>query len=319
MVQTYSGGSPALKKMSGMISKFQGVILGAAVGDALTAPVQFLSRDEIRDQYVEIREMLGGGWLRLRPGQFSDDTQMMICVLESILEEGTFDVDRAAMKLLQWYKTKPKGIGNTTVASFKRLSKGENWRTASQKVYSKRLHSSAGNGALVRSLPVALRYCSDSAALVTHSSNSAMMTHADPIVTTGAVLLNLMISQLIQSDEKDPRAPSIEYLFGKKNNLWKNILDEIDYLGEEDLIASGFVVDTVQSALWCFMKTGSLEEALITAVNRGEDVYALAAVTGALAGAHYGLEGIPTRWLDALEHHEAMTAFARRIYLLIRQ
>ncbi|MBZ5536792.1 MAG: ADP-ribosylglycohydrolase family protein [Acidobacteriia bacterium] len=302
-----------------MISKFQGVILGAAVGDALTAPVQFLSRDDVREQYVEVREMLGGGWLHLRPGQFSDDSQMMVCVLESILEEGAFNVDRAVIKLLQWYKTKPKGIGKTTVASFKRLSKGENWRTASQKVYAKRLQSSAGNGALVRSLPVALRYASDAVSLVTHSANSAMITHADPIVTSGVVLLNLMISELIHNDEKDPRAHSIEYLFGKKNNLWKNILDEIDYLGEDDLIASGFVVDTVQSALWCLLKTGSVEEAVIAAVNCGEDVYALAAVTGALAGAHYGLEGIPSRWLNALEHREAMSALAKRIYLLIRQ
>lgn len=302
-----------------MISKFQGVILGAAVGDALTAPVQFLSHDEIREQYLEVREMLGGGWLHLRPGQFSDDTQMMLCVLESILEEGTFEVDRAVGKLLQWYKTKPKGIGKTTGASFKRLIKGENWRTASQKVYSKGPHSSAGNGALLRSLPIALRYSSDFASLVTHSSDSAMITHADPIATSGVVLLNLMISQLIHNDEKDPRAPCIEYLFGKKNNLWKNIFDEIDFLGEEDLIASGFVVDTVQSALWCFLKTGSMEEAVIAAVNRGEDVYALAGVTGALAGAYYGLEGIPPRWLDVLEHREAITALAKRIYLLIRQ
>jgi ADP-ribosyl-[dinitrogen reductase] hydrolase len=302
-----------------MISKFQGVILGAAVGDALTAPVQFLSRDEIREQYLEVREMLGGGWLNLRPGQFSADTQMMLCVLESILEEGIFDIDRAVVKLLQWYKTKPKGIGKTTVASLKRLSRGENWRAASQKVYSKSPHLSAGNGALLRSLPVALRYSSDFASLVTNSSDSAMITHADPIVTSGVVLLNLMISRLIHNDEKDPRASCTEYLFGNKNNLWKNIFDEIDYLGEEDLIASGFVVDTIQSALWCFLKTGSMEEAVIAAVNRGEDVYALTAVTGALAGAYYGLEGIPSRWLDVLEHREAMSAFAKRIFLMIRQ
>jgi ADP-ribosyl-[dinitrogen reductase] hydrolase len=302
-----------------MLSRFQGVILGAAVADALTAPVQFLSQDEIRDQHGEVREMLGGGWLHLRPGQFSDDTGMMLCVLESILEEGTFNVDGAVAKLLQWYKTRPRGIGKTTTESFKRLRKGESWRTASQKVYAKRPHSAAGNGALLRSLPVALRYTADLTSLIALSSDSAIITHADPVASSGVVLLNMMISQLIQSDENDPRGPCIERLFGNKNNLWKNIFDEIDYLGPEDLIASGFVVDTIQSALWCYLRTGSLEEAVITAVNRGEDVYAMAAVTGALAGAHYGAENIPSRWLDVLEHREAMTSLAGKLYRLIRQ
>ncbi|MFI5173520.1 MAG: ADP-ribosylglycohydrolase family protein [Terriglobia bacterium] len=302
-----------------MLSKFQGVILGAAVGDALTAPVQLLSPNQIREHYGEVREMLGGGWLHLRPGQFSDDTGMMLCVTESILEEGIFNVDRALAKLLQWYKTKPRGIGTTTKESFKRLSKGESWRTASQKVYSKRPHSGAGNGALLRSLPVALRYAADLTSLVTLSSDSSMITHADPIATSGAVLLNLMISQLIQDDDVDPRGPCLERLFGNKNNLWKNIFDEIDYLGKEDLIASGFVVDTLQSALWCTLRTASLEEAVLTAVNQGEDVYALAAVTGALAGARYGAENIPSRWLSALEHREAMSSLAGKIYMLIRQ
>ena len=302
-----------------MLLRFQGAILGAAVGDALTAPVQFLSQDDIREQYGEVLEMLGGGWLHLRPGQFSDDTGMMLCVLESILEEGIFNVDGAVVKLLQWYRTRPKGIGKTTAESFKRLRKGESWRTASKKVYTKRPHTSAGNGALLRSLPVALRYTADLASLIALSSDSATITHSDPIATSGVVLLNLMISQLIQTDEKDPRGPCIEQLFGNKNNLWRNMFDEVDYLGKEDLIASGFVVDTIQSALWCFLKSGSLEEAMITAVNRGEDVYALAAVTGALAGAHYGAEKIPSRWLDALEHHEAMSSLAGRMYKLIRQ
>ena len=289
------------------------------MGDALTAPVQFVSRQEICEQFTEVRDMLGGGWLKLRQGQFSDDTKEMLCVIESILEEGGFNTDRVVLKLLQWYKTKPKGIGRTTTESLKRLSRGDAWQVASQNVYSKRLHSSAGNGALVRSLPIALRYTNDQASLVTLSSDCAKITHADPIATSGVVLLNMMVSQLIQGDEKDPRSPCIERLFGKKDNLWKNMFDEINFLEAEDLIASGFVIDTVQSALWCYLKTESLEEAMVAAVNRGEDVYALAAVTGALAGAYYGVEKIPSRWLDVLEHREALMSFAQKIYALIHQ
>ncbi|MDD5542092.1 MAG: ADP-ribosylglycohydrolase family protein [Acidobacteriia bacterium] len=302
-----------------MISKFQGVILGAAVGDALSAPVQFLSRREIQDQYQEVRDMMGGGWLNLRQGEFSHDTQMMLCTLESILESGRFEVDPSIQKLLLWYKKRPKGIGKTTQESLKRISRGESWRSASQEVYRKRPHMSAGDGALIRSLPIALRYTSDLNSLVTHSTDSAMITHADPMAATGVVLLNMMISELLQSTQKDPRPVCMDRLFGAQNNLWKNIFDEIDYLDEDDLIASGYVVDTLQSALWCFLKTRSFEEALIMAVNRGNDVYALAAVTGALSGAHYGVKNIPSRWLDALEHRDALMGLSGKIYALIHQ
>ncbi len=302
-----------------MISRFQGVILGAAVGDAMTAPVQFMSHPEIHEQFFEVRDIMGGGWLNLRLGQFSDDTQMMICAMESIVEEGGFDVDQSILKLLQWYKRRPKGIGKTTQESLRRLSKGEHWRSASHHVYQKHPHSSAGNGALVRSLPVALRYTFDFASLVSRSSESALITHADPMATSGVVLLNMLISQLMQTDEKDHRGFVIEKLFGNKENLWKNIFSEIDYLQLEDLISSGFVVDTLQSALWCLLKTDGLEEAVLAAVNRGEDVYALAAVTGALAGAHYGVERIPARWLQVLEHREALLELTEKIYAQIHQ
>lgn len=302
-----------------MLSKFQGVILGAAVGDALTAPVQFLSHEEIQEQFAEVRDMLGGGWLNLRCGQFSHDTHMMLCVMESILEEGNFDVGHSIQKLAQWYKTRPKGLGKTTGESLKRLSKGETWRTASYHVYNRRPHSGAGNGALLRSLPLALRYTFDWSSLVALSSDSALITHADPIATSGVVLLNLMVPQVIRSGEKDPRRVCIERLFGEKDNLWKNIFTEIDYLELDDLIASGFVVDTLQSALWCLLKTDTFEEALIAAVNRGEDVYTMAAVTGALAGAHYGIENVPARWLDVLEHREALMSMGQKLYALIHQ
>ncbi len=302
-----------------MLSRFQGAILGAAVGDAMTAPVQFVSRKVIAEQYSVVREMIGGGWLSLRRGQFSDDTQMMVCSLESIVEGGSFNVDHCVVKLLQWYKTRPKAIGKTTGDSLKRLSKGESWRVAAHQVYSRRPHSSAGNGALLRSLPIALRYTSDFAALISNSSDSAMITHADPMAASAVVLLNLMISQLVQSDEKDPRAYCIERLFGDKDNLWKNIFAEIDYLDAEDLIASGFVVDTIQSALWCFLKKESFEEAVVAGANLGEDAYGLTAVTGALAGAHYGIGKIPSRWMEALEHREALMALAEKLYQQIHQ
>jgi ADP-ribosyl-[dinitrogen reductase] hydrolase len=302
-----------------MLSKFQGVVLGAAVGDALSAPAQFVSREVIHEQYDTIREMQGGGWLKLRKGQFSDDTHMMMCVVESIIEEGTFNVEHAITKLLRWYKTRPKGVGATTAGSLTRLSKGETWRTASHRVYALHPEASAGNGALVRSLPIALRYATDFSSLVTHSPDSAAITHADPMATSGVVLLNIMVSHLLQSEEKDPRAYCLERLFGRQDNVWKHIFVEIDYLEQRDLIASGFVVDTLQSALWCFLKTGSFEEALIAAVNCGDDVNSLTAVAGALSGAHYGVESIPARWLDVLEHREALMSFAQRICTLVHQ
>lgn len=302
-----------------MLSKFQGVLVGAAVGEALSAPVQFLSKPEIRERYVEVRDLLGGGWLRLRLGQSSADLQMMVCVIESILDEGSFKVDSAVQKLLQWFKTRPQGVGKTTTESLRRLSQGESWRTASSQVYARRPHESAGNGALVRSIPLALRYLSNRASLISHSTECALITHADPLATTATVLLSLMISNLIQAGKKEPRVESIQELFGNQDNRWKNSFDEIDYLEAEDLIASGFVLDTLQSALWCYLKTESFEEAVIVAVNRGDDVVSLSAVTGALAGAHYGIEQIPARWQLQLEHRDALMLLAEKIYRQIFQ
>lgn len=289
------------------------------MGDALTAPTQYLSRQEIQDRFVQVRDMFGGGWLKLRPGQFSGDTQMMLCVLESILDEGGFKIDPAIVKLLQWFKTRPKGIGKTTTESLKRLSKGESWRTASHCIYTQNPHQSAGNGALVRSIPIALRYATDRVSLVSYSSDCAMITHADPVATTAVVLLNLMISQLVQTAERDPRNASLDWLFGNQKNRWKNIFGEVDYLDIDDQIASGFAVDTLQSALWCYLKTESFEEAVVRAVNRGEDTSTLSAITGALAGAHYGIEHIPARWQQSLEHRNALMSLAEKIYRQIFQ
>jgi ADP-ribosyl-[dinitrogen reductase] hydrolase len=296
------------------LDRCQGVLLGLAVGDALGAPLEFKQAEEIlRDYGGPVRNMLGGGFLGWDLGEWTDDTAMAVCIGESILSQGCFDPADVAARFLRWFQSGPRDVGNTISVAMHALASGEQWDRAGRWAHEQLGGKSAGNGAIMRCAPIALLDYRAPERLIEDSVKSALITHWDDRARYGAAALNLAIAALLQDAAPDvalhgaaegvqAACPEVAALF------------ETAGAGERaDLRPSGFSNDTLCLALWCFVRTGSFEEALITAVNLGGDADTSGAVCGALAGAHYGLAAIPERWLKPLHERERLLRLATQV------
>ena len=285
--------------------------MGLAVGDALGAPAEGMTRDEIERRYGRVTELLGGGWLGLGAGEWTDDTAMMLCIARSIVEKGRFDPQDVALKFLGWFRAGALGIGRTTWVALDALSTGASWQDAGRIAHERLGGLSTGNGSIMRCAPIGLLDFKDPQRLIRDSINSSLITHSDPLACWGAAALNLAISKLLCDD----RDGLIDNILDKiEQPEVRQALEKVEEM--EDVVPSGFVLDTLQAALWCFLNTSSLEDALVAAVNLGGDTDTIGAVCGALAGACYGLGEIPLRWQQKLAGRVEIIELAERIYEL---
>jgi len=203
------------------LKRFQGCLVGVAVGDALGMPVEGKLREQIRSEYGVLSEMVDGP----RPaGNITDDTMQTLCLAESIAEIGEFNPDDAATRLLKWYRTDPFGIGSHTAQVMMRVDRGVDWRAAVEEVEQANFPWTAGNGSLMRCSPIALRYCRDILSLLEFSRKSSMLTHANPllaIIFCAAMLCQPKIWHWQTSkgggrDEDDGSAVNVGLLSGRR-------------------------------------------------------------------------------------------------------
>lgn len=288
-----------------------GCLLGLACGDALGGPVEFKSRAEIAALYPDgLREFVGGGWLDLEPGEITDDTQMTLALARSLSSEG-LDSTLMVAEFLAWYRSDPKDIGNTTRAALALLAEGVPPDEAGARVAASLGDRGAGNGAVMRCAPVAIRFIHDPVGLVAASIASSAITHADRRCVWSAVAINQAIAHLLLGGGSD----------GVLDAAARGIADmdvRAVVLGAADrprdaVKSGGFVLDTVAAALWCLLTTDGFEEAVVAAVGLGEDTDTTAAVTGALAGARYGAGAIPILWREAVQHRTEIRELAHRL------
>lgn len=301
--------------MAELADKFRGTLVGLAVGDALGAPLEFMSAAEIRRQHGTVRDMLGGGWLRLQPGRYTDDTEMALCIAESLDELGQFNAEDIAQRFVAWADSDPKDIGVSTRAAIRYLREGVPVFEAARRAWEDSGRTSAGNGSVMRCAPVALFDCFNPQALVADSIASSKITHWDERCFDGCALVNHLISLLVRDETSDLLADARQFLAGRSPHL-REATEKLRTLSHADLRPTGYVVDTVQAALWCLTHSESLEDALVTCVNLGGDADTTGAVCGALAGAQYGMDAIPTRWLDALHGKQHLIGLASALYRL---
>lgn len=294
-----------------LLDRFQGCLVGLAVGDALGAPVEFCTQAEIASRYGRLTELVGGGWLGLRPGETTDDTAMMLCIARSIVDRGRFEPEDVAQRFLGWFRTGPKDIGNITRRALEELERGAPWKRAGLLAHNALGGKSAGNGSVMRCAPIALLHYSNRHLLIRDSAYSSMITHFDQQAAWGAAAVNLSIAHLLAGDKEDligTVAPAIQ------QKEVRNALQDIQRL--QVIPNSGYVLDTLQASLWSLLEAGCFEEAVVTAVNLGGDADTTGAVCGALAGALYGLPAIPDRWLAVLEGVEEIMGLAEGIWRL---
>jgi ADP-ribosyl-[dinitrogen reductase] hydrolase len=292
--------------------RYRGVLLGLACGDALGGPLEFISREEIAAAHPDgLREFIGGGWLALEPGEITDDTQMTLALARSLAEHPELDMQDVVARFLEWSASKPKDIGLTTRAALNALEAGAGWEIAGTKVVGFASGSAAGNGAVMRCAPVALRFRADPARLVSASRDTARVTHADPRCQWAAVAVNQGIAYLLGGGEINRVVEAASARIEENETL--AALRKASELKREQVRSGGFVLDTMQASFWSLCATTSFEDAVVTAVNLGGDTDTTGAVTGALAGSAYGASAIPPRWRDHVQYHDHLIALADRL------
>lgn len=297
-----------------MIDRYRGCLLGLACGDALGGPVEFQTREQIREAHPNgLRDFVGGGWLDLAPGEITDDTQMSLALAHSLALGGRLNMDDVGARFLAWYRSQPKDIGNTTRAALRFLDDGESWDRAGERAM-RDARSAAGNGSVMRCAPVALRFRRDPAALVQASVDTARITHADPRCTAGAAAVNQAIAFLLQGGPID--GVSAAAIVGVDEPATRVAVRRASTLTEKDVPCGGFVLDSVTAAFWALANHDTLEDTIVAAVALGGDADTTGAVAGALVGAHYGAAAIPERWLNLLQPRNELEALAVRLFEL---
>lgn len=298
-----------------MEDRIVGMIVGAVVGDALGSPLEFMSREQIEIKHGHVSSMLGGGWLGLRPGGWTDDTAMMLCLLESLLGKGAFDRQDVADRYLAWFRTRPVAIGNAVRATLTLIDdEGVSLDEASRRAHEGSGGESADNDTIMRCAPLAARYVDDPGALMTASYEDARITNWDIRAASGSAFLNLVLSALLRGSKKAEAFAWAEETILDNDHELSTIVPDVSYVAETDLKPSSpLAVDTLTCALWYFKHGTSFEDTLVRAVNRGGEAGTIGAVAGALGGARWGLEKIPPRWARVIQDRGLILGQAKRL------
>jgi len=266
-----------------------GAYLGFAVGDALGATVEFMTPGEIQQRYGMHRDMIGGGWLKLKPGQVTDDTQMALTLGQAVIDSGGWSAPAAADAFVAWLKSKPIDVGNTCRRGIQRyLTDGSLAGPPNE--------GDAGNGACMRNLPLALALFNDDDAFARASLEQGHLTHNHPFSDAATLALGKMTRTLL-------RGGGIKACRGEANRL---IAEYPEFRFEPypqyfSGRASGYIVESVQTVLYYFFRTDSFESCVTAVVNCGGDADTNGALAGMLAGAAYGIDDIPGYWLKKLD------------------
>ena len=294
--------------------RYRGCLMGLAAGDAVGTTVEF----EPPGTFPPVTGMEGGGPFGLEPGQWTDDTSMSLCLADSLVACGDFDpadqMDRYLLWMHEGYLSSTGDcfdVGMTVSDALLRYrNSGDPW-AGSTDTYS------AGNGSLMRLAPVPLFYARDPANAVRMSGESSRTTHGtaaciDACRYFGGLVVGTVLGETKEALlaprycpvrglwEREPLCPEIEEVAGGS------------FLRREppEIVGSGYVVKSMEAALWAFHRSGSFEEGCLLAVNLGDDADTTAAIYGHLAGAYYGIYGIPREWRDVIAQGEMILGLA---------
>ena len=292
--------------------RFRGALVGLATGEAMGAPAEFLTAEQILDTYGVLTEMIGGGVYDLPPGESVDATEMMLCLAESLADTGEFDPEDVIARYRQWFESQPLHVSLTVRAALISYRAGTHWDLASRRAFEILGGPRAGNGSLIRCAPVGLAYCGDAVTRHAISLRESTLTHFDRLAGWTCAAFNDLISAALHGDLA-AQVPDIAATIDDEDLRVSRMLRDTLVMEPEEVRSSSFVLDTLQTALWTVLRSADFEHAVTVAVNMGHDSCAVGAVTGALAGAVYGEGGIPSRWHEALRGRARIAAVADRL------
>ncbi len=289
--------------------RFRGVLLGLAAGDALGAPAEFMTADQVRERWGVLDEMVGGGCHRVEPGEGTDATEMTLSLAESLAGNDGFAPDDVVRRYHEWFVAGPRDVSLTTRTVMLTLSAGTPWDLASRRAYEILGFPTAGNGSIMRCSPIALRYCSDPDERRRVSLSESALTHFDHLAGWACAAYNDLVAAAMAGTLRE-QLPAIAASYDDEDLRVAEVLRDAAEAEPEEVECAAFVLDSLRAALWAVLRCDSFEETLVEIVNRGNDSDTVAAITGALAGALYGDAAIPPRWLAALHQRERIVAAA---------
>ena len=299
-------------------NKFSGCLIGLAIGDALGAPIEF----KTVGSFKPVNDFIGGGMFNLNPGEFTDDTSLALCLAESLTRCNGFDAKDQMETYWKWLseghlsiRDKAVGIGKTTMRAIFEYKKSGN-------PYSRITNSmSAGNGSIMRLAPVPLFYIDDPLQAIKMSGESSKTTHGLQVTTDACRYFGGLIWAALNGLSKEE---ILSDCFSPVSGYWR----EHEMVADLALVASGsfkrktppdikgggYVVQSLEAALWAFYNSDSYEEGVLKAVNLGDDADTTGAVYGQLAGAYYGLDEIPDRSKDNLAMKDVILSHVQGLY-----
>lgn len=288
------------------IDRFRGCLLGLAAGDAVGTTVEFSPRGS----FSPLTGMSGGGPFKLKPGQWTDDTSMALCLAASLVETGTFDPIDQMERYCRWYETgymsstgRCFDIGGTTRHALHRFRQTGDPFSGPTEL------SSGGNGSLMRLAPAPLFFFPDRQKMVRYAGESSRTTHGSPECIDACRLYGDILFRALSGMPKEEvlfsAAPAITA--AKIESIAQGIYRDKSL---DQVRGSGYVVESLEAALWCFWKAESFEQTILAAANLGDDADTTAAVCGQVAGAYYGVQGIPDDWLAKLAMKDEITRLA---------
>ncbi|MDI9643390.1 MAG: ADP-ribosylglycohydrolase family protein [Archaeoglobales archaeon] len=297
-----------------MVEKFEGCILGLAIGDALGMPAEGMSRDKIKQIYGEIRDFLPSPYGDLKAGQWTDDTEQTIALARSLIETAYFDPSNFAEKLKNWYLSGSRRIGPTTRIAVINLLRGANWRNSGV--------ISDTCGSSMRVAPIGLVYHFNFNLIESYAEISSSITHKGNTATAGAVAVAIAVAcKLLDfSDEEvheevSKRVEKYDPLLSDKIRSAFDLKDHELDVAVEKLGNSISVLDAVPMSFYCVFSSKDFENAVLKSANCGGDTDSISAITGAIKGAE-GIEKIPERFINGLEEYESLKELADKLYEL---
>ena len=308
----------------GVENRFLGALVGLAVGDALGAPFEGGGAGTFRAE-----GMVPGGPRQLEAGQWTGATSMALCLASSIIESGGFKASDQMDRYLRWrdhgYMSSTGtcfGIGGTADAALSRYAaNGEPYAGSTDE-------RSADNGSLMRLAPIPMYLVHDAGRAKELAAQMSKTTHA---ATEAVDCCRYFAGLLVGALRGDSKELLLSDLYSPVYNYWQfqhvALTRRVDAIARGvyktkqagELPATGYVIDTMEAALWAFHQSSSFREGALLVVHLGNDTGTTAAVYGQLAGAHYGLEGIPSEWLERLAQRELIEELARRLVFATNQ
>jgi ADP-ribosyl-[dinitrogen reductase] hydrolase len=295
--------------MDSSLDRARGCLVGLAVGDAVGTTLEFRPRGSFKP----LTDMVGGGHFCLQKGYWTDDTSMALCLSHSLLACQGFNATDQMQRYCDWYDNGYLSsigncfdIGTTVSGALRRFQKSGNPFSGMTAKWT------SGNGSIMRLAPIPIAYRQDTALAVFFAKQSSSTTHRAELCLDACGLLAAQLVELLQGGDKESL---LRVSYPAQTDAIAT-LQQFDFIDKNyrDLRGTGYVLESLEAALWCFWHTHCYADCILAAANLGDDADTTAAIAGQLAGAYYGYKGIREDWLQHLYWHDEICALADQLY-----